>query len=70
MPRVIVVEGKVAEKLEQLTAAFRATNGREEEEALRNFAKQYHLNLRVEPAVSKNAQNIGMMQQYNGARSA
>ena len=66
----IASDREVAEKLEQLTAAFRATNGREEEEALRNFAKQYHLNLRVEPAVSKNAQNIGMMQQYNGARSA
>lgn len=44
---------EIIQQLNMLTEAFRATNGREEEKALRDFAAQYHLNLRVEAAVSK-----------------
>lgn len=62
----VASDREVAEKLEQLTAAFRATNGREEEEALRNFAKQYHLNLRVEPAVSKTDKSAIARMVFNG----
>lgn len=58
---------EVAEELERLIAAFRATNGRKEEDTLRSFAKQHHLNLRVEPAVSKTDKSAIARMVFNGS---
>ena len=57
---------EIGEKLQQLTAAFRATNGPEEENALRAFAEEHHLNLRVEAAVSKTDKSVIARMVFNG----
>lgn len=57
---------EIIQQLNMLTEAFRATNGREEEKALREFAAQYHLNLRVEAAVSKTDKSAIARMVFNG----
>ncbi len=57
---------EIIQQLNMLTEAFRATNGREEEKALRDFAAQYHLNLRVEAAVSKTDKSAIARMVFNG----
>ena len=62
----VLSDGEVFAKLEELSAKFRATNGKEEEKALRLFAEQYHLNLRVEAAVSKTDKSAIALMVFNG----
>ncbi len=62
----VLSDKEVGERLEQLTAAFRATNGQKEEEELRAFAARYHLNLRVEAAVSKSDKSVIARMVFNG----
>lgn len=62
----VLSDAEVYAKLEELSAKFRASNGQKEEEELRQFAAQYHLNLRVEPAVSKSDKSAIARMVFNG----
>ncbi len=62
----VLSDKEISQQLERLTAAFRATNGKKEEDELRAFAEQHHMNLRVEAAVSKTDKSVIARMVFNG----